>query len=125
MILHVSLLTLSCIPIALTLLSINPKSYCSVTLMDTLVQLAICYICWTLGSSSKLRFVECVIVPCESGNHQIRFRPRQSVTAISDQIVTTECSNNDDTMTEEDSYLEGLRYPSILAYNERGVDEIV
>ena len=73
--------------------------------MDMLVQLAICYICWTMGSSARLRNVKCVIVPNEDGNHQIQFRSRQSVTATADTTITTESSQGDSFIAGE-AYLE-------------------
>lgn len=52
MILHLSLLIIQFLGIAASSLTISLKIGILLTILDLFVQLAICYICWTLGSST-------------------------------------------------------------------------
>jgi hypothetical protein len=44
--------------------------------MDLLVQLMICYICWTQGSSSQLRKFECTITEDKDGMIVLDFKQK-------------------------------------------------
>lgn len=45
------------------------------------VQLTICYICWTLGSSAQLRRFNCILVPTADGGLRVEFKLKDSVLA--------------------------------------------
>jgi hypothetical protein len=47
-------------------------------LMDFLVQIAICYICWTMGSSAQLRKFEVVFIKNQKGWTEVKFKQRLS-----------------------------------------------
>ncbi len=51
----------------------NMLIYCIVIIIDAILQLAICYICWTMGSDQHLRQFKCYIVKDVYGNLQVHY----------------------------------------------------
>ncbi len=65
--------------------------------VDLIVQLLICYICLTLGSSDQLNRFDCSIVPDGLGGYLIRYRLKQGAT---ETVGVPFCASE---LTEDDS----------------------
>lgn len=58
------------------------------TFVDGLIEMIICYICYTMGSSSQLRRFDCSIQKNKYGDFEVRFRPKaldQSQRVVDDE----------------------------------------
>ena len=57
-------------------------------LIDVVNEYIICYICWTMGSSAQLRRFKCNITQTQTGEYQVKFRRRDSVTSQNPLIMS-------------------------------------
>ena len=79
MILHMTLLSVQTILVVINTLpnriinSFYYKLQIVLVVVDTCVELAILYICWTMGASAQLRRFKCTLVQYENGQVDIKF----------------------------------------------------
>lgn len=50
--------------------------FSSYAVLDFLMQMTICYICWTMGSDEQLKDYDCLIVISESGRPMLQLKPK-------------------------------------------------
>lgn len=72
----------------------HPRVYSSmagvVVIVDFFVQMLILYICWTQGSSSKLKEYNLTMVPDSNGRMRIQFTRRGSYILVDEQEIENE-----------------------------------
>lgn len=76
--------------------------------VDLIVQLLICYICLTLGSSDQLNRFDCSIVPDGLGGYFIRYRLKKGVP---ETVGVPFCASE---LTEDDSDVESQDRESVF-----------
>ena len=93
-------------------------SICGV--MDLLVQLMICYICWTQGSSSQLRKFECTISLDDYGNSVLNFK-------LKTEGLDLSCQDSEHRLSVTSDQIDYPRHlvKSDSFYLERACNEIV
>ena len=70
---------------------------CTLSTLDLIVQLFICYICIKFGANDNLNRFDCCLVDDGNGGYQIKFIPRQSVpAAIGVPHAANEVNDQDD-----------------------------
>ena len=79
------------------------------TYVDALIELIICYICYTMGSSAALRRFDCNIQMAKNGGYEVKFRPKN----MSNSVLLSDCDtisdfqsqhSSDEENPEDDSY---------------------
>lgn len=77
LVIHAFLLVIFVIVIVPTNLHLEKKEFAIVWVVintiDVIIQLIICYICWTMGSSEQLGLYDCYLVRTPSGCHFVRY----------------------------------------------------
>ncbi len=87
--------------------------YVSLPVIDIIVQLLICYICWTVGSSEQLKRFDCILIEDGQGGFLIKYKLKQDVpeTIGEAYAATIEMNEEDESMDLEVS--QGLRDQTI------------
>ena len=108
--LHSALLVIQCTS---TLLTNFPDSWQAlqidlwsiIPLVDLVVQLLICYICWTLGASEQLNKFDCYMIEDGRGGFLLKYVHRESVrSAIGEAYLATNQSDSEGSDENEENY---------------------
>lgn len=97
MVLHASLLTVQLLVVVMNTIPHRfiatwyYKLQIVLVIVDTILQLAICYICWTMGSSVELRRYNLTLVSYGSGNS---VSLKYTLKGSKDEPLTTETDGN-------------------------------
>ena len=77
LVIHAILLVIFAMVIIPTNLRLDKKKFAiiwvAINTIDVIIQMIICYICWTMGSSEQLGLYDCFLVKTSSGCHFVRY----------------------------------------------------
>ncbi len=130
LLIHAALIVLSC---SLAVYKEENKKYvgiprlyiavlCTLSTLDLIVQLFMCYICIKFGANDNLNRFDCCLVDDGNGGYQIKFIPRQSVpTAIGVPHAANEVNDQDDDVMNETVDNEFTRTESLWRDRRRGM----
>lgn len=91
------------------------------TVTELLVQLAICYICWTMGSSAQLRRFNCEIQRSSEGTVHFSFKVKNTSFALVNESSFE--SSSADLSVEVPIEIQRMKRGQSFE-NEQGCDEI-
>ena len=75
-----------------------------IPIVDLVVQLLICYICWTLGDSEQLNKFDCYMIEDGQGGFLLKYVDRESVhSAIGEAYLATNQSDSEGSDNDEEN----------------------